>query len=266
MKGAARRAEPGCEKANGNPTVATHHRETNDTAEHSDQPGREAARRQPWRCVHDGERQRAVAARACVAHAERRIRVTRDKGTHSDKGGAAACERMLVRSADERVPHASFRMERATPFDPTAFRHVRACEMPTMAPADGVRTGAAPPRSDARHWILLSLLCASVCVGVSFLVFFGAVYTNLSDEIATVRDGARPYVHRALNHTMHILNNADASSADMATAVADVAALTHDTVPAMERALNQTSAIVARLEALAAHPVLQVSLGQQPVR
>ena len=58
----------------------------------------------------------------------------------------------------------------------------------------------------------------------------------------------------------NVLTNADRSSVGAAQMISGVQSVTDLAIPAMRTALNQSILIIERLEALASHPVLQLSL------
>ena len=76
---------------------------------------------------------------------------------------------------------------------------------------------------------------------------------------ASMSMAATPYVTNALNHTMSILDHVD-------TSASDVVQLTQATVPALRGAMEQATQIVGRLESLAAHPVLRMTIGEDTQR
>jgi len=80
-----------------------------------------------------------------------------------------------------------------------------------------------------------------------------------------MRDQARPFVLEALNHTMSIIQHADKSTVGVSDVVDGARDITGAAVPALQAAMNRTSEMLARLEQLAQHPVLQLSLTQGAV-
>lgn len=156
----------------------------------------------------------------------------------------------------------TFRVDETVPFDPNNFkknaRH-RAC-MASLTEGDGASSMGT---TDLVRLVTLQCVAGTcLCVvGLSIVVFLFMLYWQTSSLIVNFDVAARPYVAEALNTTMRIVGNADVSSAQILHALSDVATLTQSTVPAMQNAINQTSSIVTRLESLATHPVLRLSLG-----
>ena len=179
----------------------------------------------------------------------------------------------------------TFRMEAGVPFDASAHRRqqhaigVRQASTPTPTYALGVTASDTSSRRRgqvavddckqtstndivrAMHMSVGTMLFACGCLWLTALIFMGFVYMEITAGIERVHNNARPYLHFVMNHTMNMLDNADHASVGMSEAVDDVTQVTHSTVPAVQYALNQTTSIVSRLEALAAHPVLRLSLG-----
>ena len=105
-------------------------------------------------------------------------------------------------------------------------------------------------------------LCAAVSLWIMVVVVVALLYWNVSSSVASARDSARPFVAEAVNHTLSILLNADRSMMGATKMVEGANSITDQAVPALENALNRSAMIIGRLEALAQHPVLQLSLAQ----
>ena len=106
---------------------------------------------------------------------------------------------------------------------------------------------------------LLTICALALVLGLVCLMM-GIMYWQFTSGITEARDLSRPYIMDAVNHTLSILHNVDHSSMsahEMADGARD---LTAAAVPALQHALNQSAAIVDRLERLARNPVLQLSL------
>ena len=101
-------------------------------------------------------------------------------------------------------------------------------------------------------------LCAALCLWFMVLVVLGAMYWTATSSVAVMRDAARPFFLEAVNHTLSVLRHADSSTLGV-TNVVDSA------VPALQAAMNRSSELLARMEALSQHPVLQLSLTQGAV-
>ena len=92
------------------------------------------------------------------------------------------------------------------------------------------------------------------------MLFMGYMYWSFTSSVTDVRDISRPYIMEAINHTLSILHNVDHSSMSAHMMADGALDLTATAVPALQHALNQSAAIVDRLERLARNPVLQLSL------
>ena len=156
---------------------------------------------------------------------------------------------------------AGFRVEHDLPFDASVWRATR---WPTAQQARGgvAQDVACDDKPQKRLACVATFLCClTLGVVVAGFVGVGLMWYEATTTVNEIREATRPYVHQVLNHTMNIMDHADESSAGMSVAMSDVVEITHTTVPAMQLALNQTSEIVRRLERLAQHPVLRLSLG-----
>ena len=121
------------------------------------------------------------------------------------------------------------------------------------------------PKRDRMSSSSAITLCAAVSLWFLIILVIFIMYWQFTSSVATLRDTARPFVLEMVNHTMSILYHADHSMVGVNDMADGAASLTNQAVPAMQLALNQTSAMIARLEALAQHPVLQLSLTQGQV-
>ena len=117
------------------------------------------------------------------------------------------------------------------------------------------------PRPYITSYTAVSIL---VCSGVSLWIFallaLGGMTWAFVHSVSDTREVAMPFVLKALNHTLNVLTNADRSSVGAAQMISGVQSVTDLAIPAMRTALNQSILIIERLEALASHPVLQLSL------
>lgn len=108
-------------------------------------------------------------------------------------------------------------------------------------------------------------LCTFAVLFIAIIGLIGYMYYTVTGAVSSVRDFARPLMQEAVDHTLSILTNADESMIGTHTIVSDATSFTHQAVPAMQLAMNQTSEMITRLERLAQHPVLQLSLTQGQV-
>mgnify|MGYP006907205298 FL=1 len=103
-------------------------------------------------------------------------------------------------------------------------------------------------------------LCAAVALWVIIVCVVFIMYWQFSSGIASASEAMKPYFESAVNHTMSILLHVDQSTIGAHEMVEGAQSVTDRAVPAMQLALNQTAAMLARLEKLAANPVMQISL------
>ena len=103
-------------------------------------------------------------------------------------------------------------------------------------------------------------LCAAVFLWVVIIGVVFVMYWQFSVSMAKAQEAAAPYFSAAVNHTMSILQHVDESTIGASDMVGQAQSITDQAVPAMDRMLNQTASMIARLEALARNPVMQISL------
>lgn len=119
-----------------------------------------------------------------------------------------------------------------------------------------------PTRARSRLDSFTGLL---VCTGTSlwlallFTMYYG--YWVFSDYMHYANDLAKPYLGEAVNATMSMIQNAQATTQSVRYAAEGGEAIVATSLPQMFTMLNATQAIVTRLERLAAHPVVKLSLG-----
>jgi len=101
----------------------------------------------------------------------------------------------------------------------------------------------------------ISLLWTMLAGGILYCVW--VFRTNMGDMSSSVM----PVMSDLVNHTLGLLQNADAASMHVRVTAASGQAISDTALPQVMQALNATHAIVTRLENLAKHPVVQLSLG-----
>ena len=185
----------------------------------------------------------------------------------------------------ERRPYQSpipsnIRIETTQPFNPTALRfhyqQPRAarfaplgtgdCQQDALVPvlshghgADGAK--AAKDAEASKDLFRSVALCAIVTLWVLLLVILLAGYYQFTGNLSTARAQLLPYIGALANHTMSTLEHADETATLASTMMADGKALSSTALPAMLDALNKSQHMVERLERLAKHPTVKVSLG-----
>ena len=174
-----------------------------------------------------------------------------------------------------------FRMEEARPFDPSMLNLRFAAPSPRTTPQQPrarvtpMSYGVEYPEDEERISLVsgkrkggdnvpLITVCTLAAVVLVLVAFMGTMYWQFTSSVSTARDLSRPYIMEAVNHTIALLANLDHASSDTHHVVDDVHSLTGAAVPALQHALNQSAAIVDRLERLARNPVLQLSLANSP--
>lgn len=181
----------------------------------------------------------------------------------------------------ERVP---IRVESSQPFDPAVLRfHYQTPRRQTPYasighPSDHAQShalvtaggGAATPDDvrkaeadrEASNQLFRSVtLCAIVTLWVLLLALLCAGYYQFTGNLATARAQLLPYIGELANHTMSTLQHADETATMASDMMADGKMLSSTALPAMLDALNKSQHMVDRLERIAAHPTVKVSLG-----
>ena len=176
-----------------------------------------------------------------------------------------------------------FRMEEQRPFDPSVISMRFATPTPRTTPHQTPQSRARVnpmafaaaydeedekmsliPRRGGGSNVPYMTIFALGAVILALITFMGVMYYQFTASVSEARDLSRPYIMEAVNHTLAVLANLDHGTADAHRVVDDVHALSGAAVPALQHALNQSAAIVDRLERLARNPVLQLSLANSP--
>ena len=147
---------------------------------------------------------------------------------------------------------------------PFEYDHASLSERQGMLTSSS-RRAPPPPRDPASSrwtWISICALVSISVLWVTLLTTISAMYSSVSSSLSAARSVATPYMGTAINHTMSILAHVDNSAVGASDMLADAKTISDRAVPAIQLAINQTTAMVARLERLARNPVLQLSFQQ----
>lgn len=104
------------------------------------------------------------------------------------------------------------------------------------------------------------IICSGVMLWALLILLVTTLYWNFTASMNVANAEFRPQIQAAINHTMSILAHTDAATSGAHGILDGAHDLTNQALPAIERALNQSAAMVDRLERLAQNPVLQISL------
>lgn len=159
----------------------------------------------------------------------------------------------------------SITIDKREPDAPPTPPPMRACFKPFLFNRDIIYEQPPVTTTDPRPYITsYTAVSILVCSGVSLWIFallaLGGMTWAFVHSVSDTKEVAMPFVLKALNHTLNVLTNADRSSVGAALMISGVQSVTDLAIPAMRTALNQSILIIERLEALASHPVLQLSL------
>lgn len=165
-----------------------------------------------------------------------------------------------------------FRLEQSQPFDPGLFawqarqvagRTSRSRTVPIgESKYDEENTGliSGHSRADRAEWRGVIMVCGAITLWLATLGVLGGLYWSMSTNIVAAQEAAKPYFREAINHTMSILHHVDSATNGADSVMHGAHDLTDAAVPALQLAINQSTAIIDRLERLARNPVLQLSL------
>ena len=96
---------------------------------------------------------------------------------------------------------------------------------------------------------------------ISFMVF-GLLYWSyrLNYNVNWYYDSAAPYLTEMRMRGMSMVRHADNSSAALEQVMSGAETLTLTSIPALMDSVNRTTAMVARLEAIARNPTIKLSM------
>lgn len=127
--------------------------------------------------------------------------------------------------------------------------------------------GGGTSAGQGKDMTYLVLTVTLVFVGTSLwlgvIAVLAAAYLQVTKNINGMHTAVQPYVVAAVNHSMSILRHIDAAAVNAASVTNGAEQISTRAVPAIQHALNQSNAMMQRLEALMANPVVHVSLGGQ---
>lgn len=171
-------------------------------------------------------------------------------------------------------PTPTIRLETAVPFDASALRfHYQQSRAPRFAPigdhhtdADRALTSNDTERAEndartARKFFEAVVLAAIVVLWVMLLALLLVAYYQFTGNLRTAHAALLPYIGELANHTLSTLTHADETATMASDMMADGKLLSSSALPAMLDALNKSQHMVERLERIAAHPTVKVSLG-----
>ena len=107
-------------------------------------------------------------------------------------------------------------------------------------------------------------LAAVVVLWITVIAVVSVLYYKVTSSMVEAQEIVGPHLSDAFNHTMSILKNVDESTISANGMVDKARSVSDQALPAMERVMNQTQEMISRLETLAKHPVMQISLSNGP--
>lgn len=163
---------------------------------------------------------------------------------------------MLVQRTESKQP-IQFRVEKPIPLDLL----LQPSQAGGRASMSGPKSSkhVEPRECDERCCLrtLVPSLIALMCVGA--LLLYPALLL-IDRRVGQAQEAVRPYMREVINHTLSILNHVDLSTIATNDVVNDARSISASATPAMQRAINQTERLLERVERLAEHPVLKLSL------
>ena len=106
-----------------------------------------------------------------------------------------------------------------------------------------------------------TVLLSGLVLWLVVLGMMGYGFHVVSSNLSAIAEAITPSVAEMTNHTMAILANGDAASMHVRNTLRSGEIMSDTALPQMLQALNATQAVVDRLERLAKHPTVQLSLG-----
>lgn len=146
----------------------------------------------------------------------------------------------------------------------------------------GMRTGpsaAAPEEEEAllrrrgvrrvgryRYDFVFSVCITASLAGLALLVFsaMAALYARVDGAMTRMEGAVAPHAATILNSTLEMLSDSRDTMHHLHNTMEHGDVLATETAPRLVESVNSTTAMLKRLEALLAHPVLQVSLEDTP--
>lgn len=174
---------------------------------------------------------------------------------------------LTISTSPRRLPVSMFRMADEMPFQPGLFGWQAQAPRRTAPHISNsfMDEEVAPLVKRARHVSKDRdnlIIVSGVSLWCLLIVVIFIMWWQFSSSVSYAQTAARPYMMTAMNHTLSILRNVDKSTVTAQGVMDGAQSISSKAVPAMERALNQTAAMIDRLEKLARNPVLQLSLQQ----
>lgn len=133
------------------------------------------------------------------------------------------------------------------------------------APRDGaIKTFPTQKQCESREMRLIRAIWATqafLALVLSFMVF-GLLYWSyrFNYNVNYYYDAASPYLAEMRVRGMSMVRHADNSSAALEQVMSGAEHLTQTSIPALMDSVNRTTAMVARLEAVARNPTIKLSM------
>lgn len=129
---------------------------------------------------------------------------------------------------------------------------------------DSIKTFATPKQCEGREMRLIRAIWvtqACLALVLSFMVF-GLLYWSyrFNYNVNYYYDTAAPYLTEMRMRGMSMVRHADNSSAALEQVMSGAEHLTQTSIPALMDSVNRTTAMVARLEAVARNPTIKLSM------
>ena len=104
------------------------------------------------------------------------------------------------------------------------------------------------------------VLGSAICLWLLLFVLVGAFYFNLSSTMTAYKMELRPHLQEAVQHMSNVLEHVDHAATSADHMLAEAGDLEHSVVPAIAHAVNDSAAVLHKLESIAQNPVLKLSL------
>lgn len=121
-----------------------------------------------------------------------------------------------------------------------------------------------PPRRFHLNFATSSavVLGSAICLWILMFALIGALYFNVHQSTAAFKEELRPKLAAALEHASSVLAHLDRAAVNADHILSDANSLEHSVLPSISHAVNDSTAILHKLETISRNPVLKLSLGE----
>ena len=184
--------------------------------------------------------------------------IGRGGGEWVDRGGAAAAA----------VSSTSSAITALVPGNGNGFKWSGVNAHPTVPNRSGNQVFGEPTSKPSRRFHLnfatssAVVLGSAICLWILLFALIGALYFNVHQSTTAFKEELRPKLAAALEHASSVLAHLDRAAVNADHILSDANSLEHSVLPSISHAVNDSTAILHKLETISRNPVLKVSLGE----